>query len=92
MSQPCFFGEQCAGSPYTSCLREKCSCIEGYTAMNSTDCTQSICLFIFNLFEHDFINAMTQRVFTMLPYIENLYYSDFDIKTCVCFLDFVIKI
>uniref|UniRef100_K1PGB4 Uncharacterized protein n=1 Tax=Magallana gigas TaxID=29159 RepID=K1PGB4_MAGGI len=36
----CSFSEQCAGSPYASCLRGKCSCIEGYTAEGSTYCVQ----------------------------------------------------
>lgn len=40
LNQSCYFGEQCTGSPYTSCLGEKCSCIEGYTAKNSTGCAQ----------------------------------------------------
>ncbi|XP_065925664.1 uncharacterized protein [Magallana gigas] len=41
LNQTCSFGEQCVGSPYASCLGGICSCIEGYTAKNSTDCVQS---------------------------------------------------
>eukprot|EP00105_Crassostrea_gigas_P039433 XP_019923581.1 PREDICTED: tenascin [Crassostrea gigas] len=40
LNQSCSFSEQCAGSPYASCLRGKCSCIEGYTAEGSTYCVQ----------------------------------------------------
>nr|XP_034330406.1 uncharacterized protein LOC105322814 isoform X7 [Crassostrea gigas] len=41
LNQTCFLSEQCAGSPYASCLGGICSCIEGYTAKNSTNCVQS---------------------------------------------------
>ncbi|XP_065925492.1 uncharacterized protein [Magallana gigas] len=41
LNQSCSFSEQCAGSPYASCLEGYCSCMQGYTARNSTDCVQS---------------------------------------------------
>nr|XP_034330557.1 uncharacterized protein LOC105319457 [Crassostrea gigas] len=41
LNQTCSFSEQCTGSPYSSCLGGKCSCIEGYTAKNVTSCIQS---------------------------------------------------
>lgn len=41
MNQTCSFSEQCAGSPYASCLGGKCSCIEGYTVGNATSCVQT---------------------------------------------------
>lgn len=42
LNEPCSFSEQCLGSPNASCLGRKCSCIEGYTAKESTHCVQSI--------------------------------------------------
>ncbi|XP_065937240.1 uncharacterized protein [Magallana gigas] len=42
LNTSCIFNDQCSGSPYASCLGEKCSCIEGYEAVNSTDCVLSI--------------------------------------------------
>lgn len=42
LNQSCSFSEQCAGSSYASCLRGKCSCIEGYTAEGSTYCVNSM--------------------------------------------------
>eukprot|EP00105_Crassostrea_gigas_P028131 XP_011449683.1 PREDICTED: uncharacterized protein LOC105343881 isoform X1 [Crassostrea gigas] len=41
LNQSCSFRDQCAGSPYASCLGGICSCIEGYTAENATSCIQS---------------------------------------------------
>lgn len=41
LNQTCSFSEQCVGSPYASCLGGICSCIEGYTAKNFTDCVQN---------------------------------------------------
>lgn len=47
LNQTCSFSEQCTGSPYSSCLGGKCSCIEGYTAKNVTSCIQSMLLYVF---------------------------------------------
>lgn len=41
LNQSFIVNDQCSGSPYASCLGEKCSCIEGYIAVNSTDCVLS---------------------------------------------------
>ncbi|XP_065925084.1 prion-like-(Q/N-rich) domain-bearing protein 25 [Magallana gigas] len=40
LNHPCSFSEQCSGSPYASCLGGICSCIEGYTAEESTYCVE----------------------------------------------------
>lgn len=42
LNQSCLLNDQCSGSPYASCLGDKCSCIEGYQAVNSTDCVLSM--------------------------------------------------
>lgn len=42
LNKSCIFNDQCSGSPYASCLGDKCSCIEGYQAVNATDCVLSM--------------------------------------------------
>nr|XP_022297563.1 uncharacterized protein LOC111106959 [Crassostrea virginica] len=38
LNQSCDLNEQCIGSRYATCLDGICTCIEGYTATNSTEC------------------------------------------------------
>lgn len=38
LNMSCVVNDQCSGSPYASCRGGRCSCIEGFIALNSTDC------------------------------------------------------
>lgn len=76
LNQPCSFNEQCAGSPYASCLERYCSCIEGYTAMNSTNCVKSMPLIFACFFKIWLLfNNVVLLVIIMVSFIEDSCFS-----------------
>ena len=42
LNQTCEINAQCMGTPYATCRRGVCTCIEGYTPTNSSECVLSM--------------------------------------------------